>query len=219
MLGNSSFNGKAALADFAVVLKNLFLLKELPAGTLATKLLVYQRWDSEYLAVSLGNLPRLREGSMSSLIPLVCFALDEQRYALFLTAVERVVRAVEVTRLPRAPEIVLGLANVGGRVIPVVALRGRFRLPEREIQLSDHFLIARTTRRALALVVDSVGGLVEIAREEITAAENILPRLEHVQGVAQLADEMILIHDLDKFLSLEEEEVLEEAWAHFEKEK
>ena len=62
---------------------------------------------------------------------IVVFALDEQRYALHLLAVERVVRAVEVTALPEAPEIVLGVVNVKGRIVPVINVRRRFRLPER----------------------------------------------------------------------------------------
>ena len=43
---------------------------------------------------------------------LVLFTLDDQRYALHLSAVERVVRAVEITLLPKAPEIVLGVISV-----------------------------------------------------------------------------------------------------------
>ena len=62
---------------------------------------------------------------------IVVFTLDEQRYALHLLAVERVVRAVEVTALPEAPEIVLGVVNVKGRIVPVINVRRRFRLPER----------------------------------------------------------------------------------------
>ena len=73
---------------------------------------------------------------------LVVFTMDEQRYALQLAAVERVVRMVEVTPLPQAPQIVLGVINAQGRIIPVVDIRRRFRLPARDIRLSDHLLIA-----------------------------------------------------------------------------
>jgi chemotaxis signal transduction protein len=66
---------------------------------------------------------------MNKSIPLVVFTLDEQRYALHLDAVKRIVRAVEVTPLPKAPQIVLGVVNVQGKVIPVMNLRSRFSLP------------------------------------------------------------------------------------------
>jgi purine-binding chemotaxis protein CheW len=40
--------------------------------------------------------------------------------------VERIVRVVEVTPLPKAPEIVLGVVNVQGQIIPVINIRKRF---------------------------------------------------------------------------------------------
>lgn len=148
---------------------------------------------------------------MNSSPELVVFTLDEQRYALRLAAVERVVQAVEITPLPKAPEIVLGMINAQGRIVPVVNVRKRFQLPEREVELSDQFIIARTSRRTAALVVDAVNDVVPCTEAQVVASEKILPGLEHVEGVLKLPDGMILLHDLDRFLSLDEEQALEEA--------
>src|SRR5450759_3745854 len=112
---------------------------------------------------------------------LVLFHLDEQRYALHLPAVERVVRAVEVTPLPKAPEIVLGVINAHGQVIPVVDVRKRFRLPEREMELDDHIMIARTPKRLLALPVDLVEGVVAYSEEQVVVSEKIVPGMEYVE--------------------------------------
>lgn len=142
---------------------------------------------------------------------LVVFALDEQRYALHLAAVERVVQVVEITPLPKAPEIVLGVVNLQGRVIPAVNIRKRFGLPVREVNLSDQLIIANTSRRTVALVADSVSGVVERSSNEVIGARRILPGMEYVEGVAKLADGMVFIHDLDRFLSLEEENKLGDA--------
>ena len=139
---------------------------------------------------------------------LVLFHLDEQRYALLLPVVEQVVRAVEITPLPKAPEIILGVINVHGQVIPVVDARKRFRLPEREVDLDDQIMIARTPKRLLALPVDSVEGVVGYSEEQVVVSEKIVPGIEYVEGVLKLSDGLILIHDLDKFLSLEEEKIL-----------
>ena len=59
---------------------------------------------------------------------ILVFALDEPRYALPLSAVERVVRAVEITPLPNAPAIIQGAINVQGAIIPVVNIRESFSL-------------------------------------------------------------------------------------------
>lgn len=141
----------------------------------------------------------------------VVFTLDEQRFGLELTAVERVVRRVEITPLPKAPEIVLGVVNVRGRVIPVVDIRRRFRLPERRPALSDQIIIARTAQRAVALAVDATIEVLDRPQEDIIEALRVLPGIEYVEGVLKLKDGLILIHDLNRFLSLEEEAALDRA--------
>lgn len=138
---------------------------------------------------------------------------DELRVALPLGCVERVLRAVYLTPLPDAPDIVLGVVNVQGRIIPAIDMRRRFRLPEREIGLSDQLLIAHTGRRAVALLADAVSGIFEYAEPDIVGAETILPGLEYIDGVVKLGDGLILIHNLDRFLSLEEAASLDRAMA------
>ena len=142
---------------------------------------------------------------------LVIFTLDEHSYALHLPAVERALRMVEISPLPKAPEIVLGVINVQGRIVPVFNVRKRFRLPERETSLSDQLIVAQTSRRTVAMLADAVSGVVAYPEQQVIAAERILPGLEYVEGVAKLEGGMILIHDLDKFLSLEEETTLDNA--------
>jgi purine-binding chemotaxis protein CheW len=145
---------------------------------------------------------------------LVAFSLDEQRYALPLTCVERVVRTVEITPLPQAPEIILGVINVRGRIISVLDLRRRFRLPPREICPEDHFIIACTRRRPVVLVADTVSACADYPDQAMVAADSVLPQMPYVQGIVKLPDELILIHDLDRFLSLDEEEALEISLVH-----
>ncbi|MBI3957216.1 MAG: purine-binding chemotaxis protein CheW [Chloroflexi bacterium] len=148
---------------------------------------------------------------MNQVIQLVVFAVEQQNYALRLSTVERIVRAVEVTPLPKMPEIVLGVVNVQGQIIPVVNLRRRFRLPEREIDPSDQLIIARTSKRTVGLVADEVRGVIDVTGEKVTAGGEVVPGLEYVAGVVRLEDGLILIHDLNTFLSLDEEKVLDQA--------
>ena len=140
---------------------------------------------------------------------LVVFTLDEQQYALRLSAVHRVVRMVEITPLPKAPEIIHGVIDMQGHIIPVVNIRKRFRLPEREVRMNDQLIIAYTSRRTVAIAADAVGSVVE--HTGIIPGEEIVPGLEYVEGVTRLEDGIVLIHDLDRFLSLDEEKLLDDA--------
>lgn len=142
---------------------------------------------------------------------LLVFGLDDLRYALRLPTVQRVIRIVEITPLPDGPNVVLGVINLHGQIVPVVDIRQRFHLPQREARLSDQLIIAQTTKRTVALVVDAVAGLAERSDNVVTFAEKIVPGLDYVEGVVKLEEGLVLIHDLDAFLSLDEEDALEQA--------
>ena len=142
---------------------------------------------------------------------LIVFTLERQQYALQLSAVDKVVRAVEISPLPKAPEIVNGVVNVRGRIMPVINVRRRFYLPEREIALTDQFIIAHTARRPVCLVVDAIIAVSEYPEQSMAGAESILPGLEYIEGIVKFQDGLVFIHDLGNFLSLEEEASLDQA--------
>jgi len=148
---------------------------------------------------------------MNAVKRLVIFSLDEQRYALPLSAVTRVVRAVEITSLPNTPEIIRGIINVQGSLIPVADIRKRFGLPAKELEPADHLIIAKTSRRPLALIADAVEDVCEESRQQPVPMAEIAAGGDYIEGVLKLEGGLVLIHDLDKFLSLEEDEELDTA--------
>jgi len=148
---------------------------------------------------------------MNSVIPLLIFRVEDHRYALALEVVVRIVRAAEITPLPKAPAIVLGVLDLGGHVLPVLDVRRRFGLPRRDLEPKQHFLIARVASRTVALVIDEALQVMEVSSAEIVAAEQIVPGLEHVRGVTALDDGLVFIHDLEQFLSLDEAAALDAA--------
>ncbi|MDA8325784.1 MAG: chemotaxis protein CheW [Nitrospiraceae bacterium] len=142
---------------------------------------------------------------------LLVFTLEDQRYAVALSSVEKVIRCVEVSPLPKAPEIVSGIINMQGTIVPVFNLRKRFRLPEREIDIGDQMVVAKTSGRTVSFGVDGVEGVIEWPRGKIVPHEKIHPEMQYVEGVIKLADGMVLIHGLDRFLSLDEKKKLDNA--------
>ena len=60
-------------------------------------------------------------------------------------------------------------------------------------------------------MVDSVIGVIECPKQEIIVPERVLPGIEYIEGVAKLEDGLTLIHNIDSFLSLEEEKTLNDA--------
>lgn len=148
---------------------------------------------------------------MASPLLLAVFSLDGQRYGLPLPVTERALPMVAISPLPGCPEVVLGAINLHGDVVPVLDVRRRLGLPEAEYGPAARLLIARTARRVVALPVDDVHGVAEVPAESVLPPETVVPGIEHLSGVAALADGLLLIHDLDLFFSIEEERQLAES--------
>lgn len=144
-------------------------------------------------------------------VHLVVFDVGRQRHAFPVEAVERVLPMVALSPLPSAPVTVLGLVCVSGEVIPVLDLRLRCGLQPQTYGLSTYLLLARSSRIRLAFPVDEVLGVAEVEPETVTPADALVPGLDPLRGVAVLEDGLVYIHDLDAYLSLDEEKRLTEA--------
>jgi purine-binding chemotaxis protein CheW len=135
---------------------------------------------------------------------LLVFALSDLRFALPLSDVERILRAVEIKPLPKAPAIVMGLINFQGRIIPVLNLRKFFCLPETGVTLNDQIIMAHSTNRPIALLVDNVLSVSEYNEADILMPEALFPGIDYLDGVAKLEDGIIYIYNLERlFLSQE----------------
>lgn len=143
---------------------------------------------------------------------LVVFRIGEQMFAIGVAVVERVLRAVEIAPLPDAPRGVRGVINLQGRIVPVFDLWLRFGQSGRELSASDHLLIARTHSRTVALLVDSVVDVVVRSAAQVTPASEILAGpASSISGVLKLDGGLVLVHDVERFLSIEDHAALQRA--------
>ena len=135
---------------------------------------------------------------------LVVFLVADRRFAVELERVQRVLRMVAVTPLPKAPDVILGVFDLHGELLPVASLRRRFRYSDRAVQSTDRLIVVKTQRRRIALAVDDVVGVQAIDYATISQADQLVPGLEYLHGIARLP-EIVLLHDVDALLSLDEE--------------
>lgn len=147
---------------------------------------------------------------------VVC-GIGGQGIALPLLSVIRVVRAVKTISLPRTPEIVRGVVNFAGKIIPLIDINVRFKLPPHPVRPRDYFIITRTREREIALLVDSIEGSIEKSPADVVKPAQIFAGIEFTAGVLKLEKGSIFIPDLDKILTLAEEKALEKARREYTK--
>lgn len=148
---------------------------------------------------------------------IVHFSLDQLRYALPVSDVLTVERAVEITPVSNAPVSVTGVINFHGAIIPVLDLRKIFGLPPREIRLEDRFIIARTSQRLVVLVADSVAGVSDHDSRDRNTAGKPLEYSKHASGIVTKDHGIVLLADLESILSPDEQHLLDHALAEGQK--
>ena len=169
--------------------------------------------SEETAAISTASAPTAVDGQG---VPTLIFDVAGQRFGLPVEHVVQIVEMVAITPLPKAPEIVAGVINFHGHVIPVVDVRKRLNLPPQPYTLRTPVVISRIGEHVTGLVVDGVSGVVEVSPKQIEMPTEIfspetLPPLPLLSGVARLGDGLLLILDLGTFLSREEEKTLNRA--------
>jgi purine-binding chemotaxis protein CheW len=135
------------------------------------------------------------------LVDHIVFELGGLRVGLAAAAVREVHRAVTIVPLPGAPPAVEGVIDVRGELVAVLDLRTRFGIPPSPVRTSDHLVLARTGGRTVALRVESSPEWLPLPAAEIEPVTAIARGLPHVAGIARTPGGLVLIHDLDTFLS------------------
>jgi purine-binding chemotaxis protein CheW len=150
---------------------------------------------------------------VTRVVDILWFELGGGRFGLRLDDVQEVVRAVAIAPLPAAPSIVEGVIDIRGRIVPVLDVRTRFQLPSKRLELTDVFIIARLKNRTVALRVDRTGWPTAVREADIVADQSALAGSQLTLGVARTSDGLVILHDLDAFLTSAEDADLAAALA------
>lgn len=138
---------------------------------------------------------------------LVIFNVDQRRYAVPLSSVERILPATRVHSLPCASRKVFGMVRLPTQSIPVLSLRRHLGFRERKIVPSDRLLVVRCRGRAVALIAEEIEEDLKVSR---TAPASPRRQVDG-KGLVRLDGGLDLIADVDSLLDAEEEGQLETA--------
>ncbi len=142
---------------------------------------------------------------------VLVFDLDRWTCAVPSHDVEELVRAVAPERLPGAPAVVQGLINLRGRAVPLLDLRVRFNIEPSPLRASEHFIVLRLRQRSVAVRADRAHTVLNLQRTQIEHLNEVVRGVGFLADVASLDEGLLLIHDVEHFLSTDEMVDLERA--------
>lgn len=139
------------------------------------------------------------------------FELGGERFGIPSSQIEEVALPVRVFPFPDAPSIVEGMIHYRGSGVPLVNLRGRFGLSEKERASEGFFFVAKTGSGRLAVRADTVLDVVEIDPDDIEEPQGRWSQSRYIKAIGKHSDGLILIHDLETLLDMNETEWLEKS--------
>lgn len=134
---------------------------------------------------------------------IIVFFVSGLRFGIRLSETIKIIRAVEITPVPNGPAYLCGIIDIHGVIVPVINMQIRTGFPDRPTQVSDRFIIANAAKRIIALRVDEVTEILQNGENEFLNADLISPDLE-LHGIIRSNDGLILIYDLETFLTSDE---------------
>jgi purine-binding chemotaxis protein CheW len=144
---------------------------------------------------------------------VLVFEVAGRRHGVLLRYVVEVLRAVAVTKLLKAPPAVEGIINLRGTVIPVLDIRKRFGLPQKSVKPSDRMIVVQANRRHAVLLVDRIVETMGARTGVFDNGKVAAFKAGHIKGTVQLPEGLVLVYDLDSFLSATDAEIFAAALA------
>jgi len=134
------------------------------------------------------------------------FKVADEEYGVDVLKVQEIIRYREPTKMPNAPDIVKGVINFRGEVIPMVDLRKKFNLELKEYDDFTVVIILEVKSKIVGIIVDMVSDMLSFNDEDIQTNLEFGSHVDmkFIKGMARIEDRLIILLYLDKLLSFEE---------------
>ena len=138
---------------------------------------------------------------------LIKFMVADLTFGIEITQIHQILKPQQIFKVPNTAPFIEGLLNLRGRVLTVFNLRKRFGLPEKENDDNTKIIIVTLNDYLLGFIVDSVTEIVRIPDEDIEMTPPSLHGFDKkfLSGIGKVDDKVILLLDLAKVLTSEEE--------------
>ena len=137
---------------------------------------------------------------------VLVFVIGDEEYGVDILKVQEIRGYEKVTAIPSAPDYLKGVVNLRGIIVPVIDMRIKFKLPDPRYDSFTVVVILRLATRVIGIVVDAVSDVVRLAANDVKDPPKLGSVVDssYLTGVATLNERMVLLIDIEKFLSSSE---------------
>lgn len=130
------------------------------------------------------------------------FCIDNLFFGIEVLRVQEVLRYLEMTSVPLAPDVIEGLINLRGQIVTAVDMRRRLGLPKRKEGETPMNMVVRSEEGAVSLLVDEIGDVLQVPTDSYEPPPDNVPReqREIIDGVYKLDGKLLLVLNSERVL-------------------
>ncbi len=138
-----------------------------------------------------------------SMVQMAAFRVGEEQYVVDIMRIREIINPLRITSVPSKSELVEGVINLRGAIIPIVDLRKRFAIPEKLWAKDPKYIIVVIGGEIVGIIVDEVLDVVQVSRGAIKPSPQIFSdrNTDLFLGVCEHNGRLLLLIDLKKALS------------------
>lgn len=167
--------------------------------------MIYEEDEEEDMLVSQLNMDISNQ--------YVLFSIDREEYAIPILSVQEIISLPNLTKIPGSPEVIPGVINLRGEIIPLYLLRSRFGLESQNLDKNTIVIITQIkngSAKTVGFVVDSVSDVVSLTDENLseTPEFNNAADSKFIEKIGRIGNRMIVVISLSDFFTESEDSSL-----------
>ena len=130
------------------------------------------------------------------------FTLQNEEYGIEILKVQEIKGFSKITPIPNAPPFVRGVMNLRGTVVPIIDLRARFSMTEKEYDQFTCIVVVNVGSRVVGLVVDTVSDVLNIPHDAIADPPELATAGDTscITGMGKLGERIVMLLDTGKLV-------------------
>ncbi len=132
----------------------------------------------------------------------IILKFDSEQYGIDISYIDNIVRLQPITRVPHTQHYFLGVINLRGEIIPVMSLRSKFELPDKENTSASRILILKVDGNKIGVLVDEVKEVISLEEdsvEKITSDDN--ETRQFLSGIGKYNETLISLLNIGALIS------------------
>lgn len=134
------------------------------------------------------------------------FFVAQEQYGIDISRIKEIIAPINITHIPKTPPFVKGVINLRGSIIPVVDVRLKFSMEEKEMNVDTAIIIYEVDKSSIGFIVDYVEDVLSIDKKHISEAPHFGSSIDtsFIENVAEVENDVIMLLNLEKIFEAEE---------------